>query len=738
MRLCGSSCRHRAIAACGAALLAFAAAAAAQGSAEPIIRFLDAIAGKDGAAYSVPPGADLVIPFTVDKGGKLDIYLSPFRGTHGDTVSVEPTIDGLAAGKDRLALAAAGGSVFQLRLRAPALSYPGKYSGTLTVLLDGKRRQTDRLELIRPSLPRQAKLAVDWKTPTLHETTLSLARVLSLTQPGSFDLQVRNPSADWPAEGIFLRALDVSAPPGNNFQPERHLQLSWNGAPAEGLWRSPASGGARSIAPNQQVAISGRAAGLAPGEYTLKVALGAANAALDNENPVTLKIFVKHGVLLPLLVLLLAILISWVATKGLEAQRRRGAQLAKVHEVRKGAWASERDLMPAVAARALLKQAEDRNQRWFDALFGQDTTSAHLAKAELLAKLVARIGDLRHRIARSGWRTMVAHRANKRLTDVVAMIHPDTMDANSAARVGGALDALEKWFGAQEHDALYMAAFNSDIGRLLHQAQPQAFAPHDKLIDALRKDVEAGRAQGAQTAALEKMERAYGILKVLWERKSEGDEPALKQLLELLDRSPGVALEDFFRQADGIAWSRLAPAELSFVKPARKELEPRRAYELIEFEIEPQNPTDGKNFLFKHKATYVWTLQLLQGSDATTVTEQRTNEPRVVQYAPRPGQYCMTVRMEHDGRKADKAAAFGPFTIARSSEYGVASIFRFTEVAALGIATVFAVVTGLATYYFGKAAFGSITDYVTLFVWGAGIDQAKNFLQQLGKASGNG
>ena len=143
----------------------------------------------------------------------------------------------------------------------------------------------------------------------------------------------------------------------------------------------------------------------------------------------------------------------------------------------------------------------------------------------------------------------------------------------------------------------------------------------------------------------------------------------------------------------------------------------------------------GNNFLFKHKATYVWTL-VWDGKTSKTVTEQRTNEPRVIQYAPQPGQYCMTVTLECGGITASNRVDSEPFTIKESSEYGVLSIFRFTEMAALGIATLFAVVSGLATYYFGEAAFGSITDYVSLFVWGAGVDQTKNFLQQLGKMSG--
>jgi hypothetical protein len=52
---------------------------------------------------------------------------------------------------------------------------------------------------------------------------------------------------------------------------------------------------------------------------------------------------------------------------------------------------------------------------------------------------------------------------------------------------------------------------------------------------------------------------------------------------------------------------------------------------------------------------------------------------------------------------------------------------------ALGIAALLAVVSGFATFYFPNPAFGTLGDYAALFIWGAGVDQTKNFLQNLSK-----
>ena len=81
------------------------------------------------------------------------------------------------------------------------------------------------------------------------------------------------------------------------------------------------------------------------------------------------------------------------------------------------------------------------------------------------------------------------------------------------------------------------------------------------------------------------MERAYGILKVLWERKRDRDEKALAQLFNLLQTRQQIDMEDSFAEADKIAWSSLVPAVFKFISPVKRELEPRRAYELIEFEM---------------------------------------------------------------------------------------------------------------------------------------------------------
>ena len=48
-----------------------------------------------------------------------------------------------------------------------------------------------------------------------------------------------------------------------------------------------------------------------------------------------------------------------------------------------------------------------------------------------------------------------------------------------------------------------------------------------------------------------------------------------------------------------------------------------------------------------------------------------------------------------------------------------------------------AAISGLGTMYIGKPTFGGLASYITLFLWGAAIDQTKNFAQHLGSVRGS-
>ena len=717
-----------------AALMAVSAASAAQPSA---IQFLTA--GSDGSlTYIVPSAVDLSLPFTPAKGRKLELYLSSLVGEEGDVVVLKPSIaelPDLGVKRQRLVLDTAQG-VLTLRLQGPALPTAGRYAGTLAVLEDGALVQTSRVVLTRVPTLHAAKLSVEPKS-------LAVYQKLTPDSSGAFALQVRNADANWPAAGIFLRVVEASGPGGVNFDPMRNLALRWNGSPADDLWRSPASAGARSIAPAQQAQIDGQLTDLAAGEYTLKIGVGAVNAAPEGEQQVSLKLYVKHRWGWAFAVLIGAMLISFFATKGLETQRRAAAQLEKVAGLRRPWLRDEPAPLPTVAARAILRQVEERNRHWWDSIFGQDVNKARIDRAELLLRVMDAVQRVQARAATAAWDRMVTNRFRKRLASTLAPLDPYTVNADKARQIEAELGALEQWFDAAKRDQLYWLALKGDMESLMAQVNLEGFEPeHRRLaVDRLHDTVKAVLASPAAGTALYRAEEKYAQLKVLWERLQEGDRAALEEIVQALAARPDMTIEDFFRLADGIAWRALQKAAIELKTPpptgGKREVEPLRAYDLILFELAPQPPAFGRNYLFKHGIEYTWVLDFTKAGETKPrqLARRVTMEPRVAQFVPDAGTLRLSVSMRFDGSPA-RQLDLGERTVHKSADYGFSSAFRFSDLCAFFIAMLFASITGLATYYFGKPAFGAIADYIALFVWGAGIDQTKNFIQNIDKAVG--
>jgi len=118
----------------------------------------------------------------------------------------------------------------------------------------------------------------------------------------------------------------------------------------------------------------------------------------------------------------------------------------------------------------------------------------------------------------------------------------------------------------------------------------------------------------------------------------------------------------------------------------------------------------------------------------------RTKEPRLVQYMPGEGNLRVSVQLCHKKSKnndnlSEIVEMEEPLKIEKSKDFKWIRGIQFVEVVTIIITMLFALISGLQFHYFGKPGFGSIVDYVTLLVWGAGIDQGKNLIQLLAQSS---
>jgi hypothetical protein len=709
--------------------------------------------GSEATEFSVAPHSELLLPFTwtvpEKKPKTFEFYVSAFRGQgQGNYITLKPDIVELPdveVEEQRLTVSL-DRSVITLRLEIPELPTTGKYEGQVVVLHEGHAVQNAALTLSRTTRQQPVELVIDRPAIPVTESPWPL-----ISSPG-FSVLVHN-NSDWQAEGVFLRVMEASAPEDAAFDPIENLELYWNGKLIENPWRPAsaeevANGAARTIPAGKQAAITGKLQNLAAGEYTFKLGVAATNAASDKQPEATLKIRLRHSVVWALIVLLVAILVSFIATKGLETQRKRVTLLKKISQIRPSWLREEPPTLPVVAARAILKQAEARNKRWYAALFAPDIVSGRVDKSAQLIGLIRRVREIRKRIRKWNQDEMIRNRAEKRLDD------------KQVTEIATRLDELEGWLNSDKLYELYWVDLKRDIDNLVGQVRPDHFEEGDPrdvvttLINRIGSQILniSGQAAGGTQQQNDlsdyiEIERDYAKLKILWERQTDNDAKALKDLAALLKSDITLRIDKFFGAADDIAWVGLKQAcanggqGLEFVSPRRSSIQPLQAYQLIEFEIAPKDPKLGNNYLFKHGLKYRWTLEIetekgkKKGRTREVLTQDTSEEPRIIQYVPLNGNLYVSVQLRRNDDIADEVILESPLTIAKSGDFGWTGAFRFVEVMAFSIAAIFAVISGLGTFYFDAPVFGSVNDYITLFIWGAGVDQTKNFIQNLERAS---
>src|SRR5260370_27479200 len=88
-------------------------------------------------------------------------------------------------------------------------------------------------------------------------------------------------------------------------------------------------------------------------------------------------------------------------------------------------------------------------------------------------------------------------------------------------------------------------------------------------------------------------------------------------------------------------------------------------------------------------------------------------------------------KISYKGEDGTEVSA-NPIPVAKSNVFGIFTKYEAADLIGFALATAASVASGLTLYALKPVFVGSMQDYLTLFVWGASIDQGKNFLQSLG------
>jgi len=190
-----------------------------------------------------------------------------------------------------------------------------------------------------------------------------------------------------------------------------------------------------------------------------------------------------------------------------------------------------------------------------------------------------------------------------------------------------------------------------------------------------------------------------------------------------------------FDAVDDEIWGNLVTAGADGFRlrsPRPTASQPLQAFQLIMFELEPNDPEIGDNYLFKHGLDFKWSIKFTENDNVISEDTAETHEPRLFHYVPRRGQIDVSVILVRGPRETlPLNSLLKKQSVGKSEEFRMRAAFQTAEILALGIALLVALLSGLQTLYFANPVFGSAKDYVALALWGFGVDQATNFIKLL-------
>lgn len=512
--------------------------------------------------------------------------------------------------------------------------------------------------------------------------------------------------------------------------------------------------------------ISFRLRDLRPGEYKASLIFDAANSRQDAALQTLLAtIRVRDHWLWALLVLFAAIGTSYLGTTHLRMRRERIRILQRVGKLRPPWLRNEPATTLLISYVASLRRIQDRAEKWL--ITGVQAIDSRLAELERILPILAKARRLRAQVSTAGLGPMAENRFRSELNALIRQLGRDGVSPGTEDEVKAEFAKLETWLDKPNAIARFALGVDNTIRAFLADYQHAVLTSMIRLrlpanadddavgfVDDLYRRVSAEGPSSPTYESLTERERGFVWLKLLWQRRES------REFDELISYRPDrEGFEAFIQKADRAAgeWLAATVERLRFVSPNVNPADPPEAYDNVTFEVAPSDPATAQSYFFRHELTFRWNIRqsvasvsligrivrIFRKSSRLGVKIESganlrpvSNEPRITQFFPAAGIVTAEVRVETStGQKiGDVRWVADPpheFVVARSSVFETWRSLRWTEITATLIALVFAVVSGMATFYFGRETFGSIPDYLTLFVWGAAIDQSKNFLQQL-------
>jgi hypothetical protein len=634
-------------------------------------------------------------------------------------------------------------AINQLCLLIPPLPTSAKYTGQLIVSAPNVAPMVRSVQVAQPAVPKGV-LVLDHTAISRTVAPATPLEILSRRATASDSLVLREKSGLIALKGISVRLEQLSTAPDGGFDLKKNIEFHLDGHPVD-LATNPAAGaggGSRAIAIGGQSVVELRLHDLEPGDYAAVLRFTASNSSDDDAQKLAINIHVRDSVWWALGCVVIALVMSLAGTKIFTSARRQAQLLNLIHSLRSPSLCALRPIAATVAVRAILYQAEKLSSRFW--LTSLDLIENRVNDAKRMIDVLGTVHQLRDDLE-AAFDPLIFKRADIALYRVVPRWGTSSLTDPALQAITAQLSAFkDSWLRDDKFVATFWSDIHSDV-RALHSEVDSTAVNHVSeardLVDDLKEDLTKALEPNkppATRADVEYVYRQWAKLKILWDNRHPED---LRPLIEPAKKND---IERLFRLADRRLWERIKTQHLAIEMPVINEPDQSEAYRLLEFSVKATNPTTAGSYLFLHKIEYWWEFTLetentgKEGAVTVPPLRPRSLGPSVVQYFPVRGNVTVSVKPVYnlDESRYRVESAGRPLTITESSDFQPYQILELTEFTSWLIAAVIAIASGLLMFYYKEASWGTYKDYLTLFLWGVGIDQGKNFLQALQSFSG--
>jgi hypothetical protein len=745
------------------AALVFLAMSAASGQSQTAPTFTLDIAATPAQEVQLTIPTPTMLSFKIMRGGGpvpegFAVDVSNFTNPQGITVPVSVSI---GSNPDNGATHVEPGAFTQgllsVNLHVKQFPAPGKYTGQVIVTSPGAEAKSTlwRFVLSSASEVRPATLVVDQNAVTVTGARAFCLRPWDRSwclgdhdDPLVVIVHARDKTGNWPLTGVMARLESGLKTPGTGFDVSSQLAVKFNGQPVPDFFSAstsprtasssqptaPTTGG-RMVPASEQATVMLTFTPREVGEYTIPMRFTAANSAEDDLQKLTVTLQIRNSFLPAIFVLAFAAAFSFLATRVVSMLRQRAAFLARLRTLRPAWLATESPILPVIWLRATLRLAEVLSGRFW--LLGSSEIDARLTAAAAMLTTLDRVRQVRGRIQTIP-EPMVRQRAIWKLDEVVNKLGAAPLSEQDVASFKAQLDKFDQWF--DPHPIKMEAAYWEDLLPSIQSICAEVDgvpipADRQNLAKQLKQALENAKTQATSLDLNQKTkaEENYQRLSILLEL-CRHDQAALTGGLG--DDAP---IEAVRAVVDDAWWALLKdPSTKLTVEGPSATLDPPEAYESVTFRVDtPTKPFLSSTYLMRKKLTYDWTINILNSGRRWRKAEEigclrvTSSQPQVAQYSPRAGSVKASVKISYQGDPGPEVSAV-PVPVTHSSDFSIFAKYEWADLIGFALATAASIASGMTLYALKPTFVGSLQDYLTLFTWGASIDQGKNFLQSLG------